>query len=172
MLVLRDELGDIAHGVIQIPEHTHAGHAGSDTGGCSPFFDKLDAETAFFDVAFLLDDTDVIRARRNTILTANTVFFVDQDDAVFPLVGCAGRTDRYAGRVVAMLALYRLKLPVEIGELPELPLYEVVVSFIFAQVVLILTRHTACIAANAFGFVNDHSVSCHSSLSKLSLPAR
>jgi hypothetical protein len=161
MPVPGDELGNFAVGIVQIPEHANARHAGGHTGGFSALFKKFDAKAALLDVPFFLDDSDMIGACGNAVLASDTLFFVDQDDPVLSLVGGARRANRHAGRIVAVLALDRQKLPVEIGELPEFPFFEVIVRFILPQVVLILAGDAAGIAADAFRLIDDHPVFSH-----------
>jgi hypothetical protein len=60
-----------------------------------------------------------------------------------------------------MLALDGQEFPGKVRKSSIFPLLQVVVSFILAQVVLILAGHPAGMASHALGFIDDHSVSCH-----------
>jgi hypothetical protein len=62
-----------------------------------------------------------------------------------------------------MLALHWQEFPGKVGKSSVFPLLQVVVSLILPQVILILAGHAAGMASHAFGFIDDHSVCCHSS---------
>jgi hypothetical protein len=102
-----NELRDFAIWIVQITEHSNPCHTGGHTGRLFPFFDKLDTESTFFYIAFLLNDPNIIGTGGNAILTANTFILIHKNDPIFSFVGGPCGANLYTWRIVAMLALNR-----------------------------------------------------------------
>jgi hypothetical protein len=124
---------------------------------------ELDTEAAFLDVALLFDDANVIRTGGDAILAADTGLFVDQYDSVRAFIGGSRRAHRDTGRVIAMLALDRHKLPLNIRKDPIFPFLQKVVCLIFTEIILVLARYATGIAAHAFRLIDYHSIPWHNS---------
>jgi len=158
--IFSNEFGDLAVGVLKVSKHSNSCHTGCNAGRCSPSLNQFNAESTFFNVASVfLDNSHVIRTGSDTILATNAFILIDQHHPVCSLIGGACGADLHTGRIITVLALNGQKFTVVIWKSSILPLLQMVVSFVWFEAVLILTRDAACIASHTFRFVNNHSVS-------------
>jgi hypothetical protein len=159
--VLDDILRDLAIGVVEITKHPHPCHAGRHA--CRPFslFHEFDAEPAFFNISLFLDDPHIVGTGHNAVLAADAFVFVNQDDAILPLVRGSGGTDLHTGGIVTMLALNREEFAAVIRKRPVFALFKVVISLFLLKAILVMAGHPAGMTSHTFRFIDDHPVSSH-----------
>jgi hypothetical protein len=80
--MLNDVLGNFAIRIVKVSKHPHSCHAGSHAGGFFTFLDKFDTKSALFNVPFLFDDPDIIRAGCDAILTTDAFILIDQNHSI------------------------------------------------------------------------------------------
>lgn len=109
----------------------------------------------------MVDHAGLIRAGGHTILATDATLRVDAHDAI--RIGERGprRAHRLARRVFAMHALGRHGLHAHAGLRTALEFVELDQRDIGGQVVLVLTRNAACVAADALRRVDEHSITSH-----------
>src|SRR5665647_3414536 len=113
--VVLDELTDRALLVVAIAEDARAGRADLDAGRLQSLGDPVITPRALVrDVPALVEETRAVRAGLHAVLATDAIGMVDDDDAVFGLVGRAGWAYLHAGRmgtVVAPVSYTHLTLP-------------------------------------------------------------
>jgi hypothetical protein len=162
--------GNFTIGIVNVSKHADPGHAGCHASWLFPFLNEFDAETAFFDIALFLYDPHIVRTGGNAIFTTDTFLLIHQHHPVFSLMRSPCRTDFHTGRVIAVLALNRQELATVIRKCSILPLFEVIVGFLFLEAVLIMASDSTGVTPYTFRFINNHSITSHHSLPLQRLP--
>jgi hypothetical protein len=78
--------GDFAVWVIEVPEHPNPCHTGCHTGRLFALLNKFDTEPTFFNITFLLNNSDIIGTSGNAILAANALIFIHQNHSILSLM--------------------------------------------------------------------------------------
>ena len=92
-----DQAAYLAFGIVEIPENAGFGRAGCHTGGFVSAFHTMHAEiTLVGNVLSSIAVACVIGAGRDAVAAADAGFGVDDDDAVFTLVGGPNRACGHA----------------------------------------------------------------------------
>src|SRR5262249_24691215 len=114
---------------------------------------------ALLDRAELLVQVDrVVGARLHAGAAADADVAVDVDDAVAALVESRDRADRHARRVRAVVAAQHREMAAHFGEAPLLDVLDPGPEAADRDVVLLLARDRAGVAADAASMVDDEAV--------------
>jgi hypothetical protein len=161
--------GDFTVWVFEVPEHPNPCHTSGHTSWFFTLFNKFDTETALFDIAFLLNDSDIIRTSSNAIFTANALILIHQNYSIFSLMRGSGGTDLHTGSIIAMLALDRQEFTGIVWEVPVFPFFEMIIGLFFLKAILVMTGNTTGVTPYTLCFIDHHSITSHCFLSHLSL---
>src|SRR6185369_2823084 len=124
-----------------------------------PLLHAVGAEVALLDRAELRVQVDrVVRAGLHAGATADADVAVEVDDPVLPLLEGVDRTDRHARRVRAVVAAEHGEVAADLGEAPLLDVLDPGPEAPDRDVVLLLARDRAGVAADAAAVVDDESV--------------
>jgi hypothetical protein len=114
-----DQLGDFLFGIVQITEDPGSGRTDLNTGRLQACIDPVMAKVAFLDDRNKgVNVSRIVGTGSETIFAANAPMLVNNNNSVFPLPGGLNRTVDYAGRVVALIAEARKKVPRDVGVFP------------------------------------------------------
>jgi hypothetical protein len=161
--------GDFAVWIIKVSEHTNPCHTGCHTGRLFALLNKLDTEPTFFDITFLLDNSDIVGTSGHAILTAYALIFINQNHSVLSFMRGSGRTDLHTRRIITMLALDRQEFTGIVREIPVFPFFEMIISLLFLEAILVMTGNTTGVTPYTLCFIDHHSISRHCFLFHLSL---
>src|SRR5579859_4254218 len=154
------QLRDLAVTGVEISRDDGVLRADHNTGRLQSNFGAVGAEMAFGRGAFVRIDVDgIVWAGLHAGFAPDTSLGAEINDAVFALVHRGHRTDRDAGRILAMIAARDLKDAAGVGESSLLDVLHPGAVHGERDVVLGLARHRAGVAADALAVIDDESVS-------------
>ncbi len=155
--------------LVEVAKVAGAPAALRDAAGEQTLVDAVGAHVALLDHALVLVEVaHAVGAHAHARLAPDAHVLVDVDDAVLALVGRAGGADLHALGVLAVLALERQEVHLDVGELAALGLGhrphadDLVPVVADRHVVLNLASHGARKAADASVQIGDDCIAAHS----------
>ena len=110
--MLGDQLGDLLVGIVQVSEDPGPRRTDLNTGRLQACMDAMMAEVALLDDGHQgVDVSRIVGTGGQAVFAADAAVLVDDDDAVFPFPGRLDRTIDDTGRVIALIAEAREKVP-------------------------------------------------------------
>jgi hypothetical protein len=105
-------LPNFAFRIIEIAKHQRTGGANGYTGRFFPFLQPVFVTKRTFigSTGNRINKPGLIRTRINTVLTANTLFFLDHVNALFIYIGGSGWTHRNTGSILTHYTRVPLKI--------------------------------------------------------------
>src|SRR5579859_86271 len=154
------QLRDLAVTGVEISRDDGVLRADNHAGRLQPDFGAMRAEMAFGRGAFVRIDVDgIVWAGLHAGFAPDTSLGAEINDAVFALVHRGHRTDRDAGRILAMIAARDLKNAARVGKSSLLDILHPGAVHGERDVVLGLASHRAGVAADALAVIDYESVS-------------
>src|SRR5260370_1021233 len=110
VLPLFQKLMDFASRIVQIAEYAYLRRTGFDAGRKLSTIQPMRAQIALLDhPQIFAEEARIVRASNHAVAAADAFGGVNRDHAVRALIGSACRANPYAGRILAVVALFRLE---------------------------------------------------------------
>jgi hypothetical protein len=160
-LLRGDEARDLRAGIVEVARDDRLHRADDHARGLEADLDAMGAVVALGrGVRVRVDVERVVRARLHARLAADAPVAVEVDDAVRPSVERDGGADRHARGVVAVVAAHHREVTPRVRERTLLDVLHPGAVHAQRDLVLLLARHRAGVAADAFPLV-DHEAVAH-----------
>ena len=155
-----EKLSNLSIAFVQISRDDGVLRTDHNAGGFQADFSPMCAIMALGGRPFVrIDINRVIGTGLHAGFAANTSFGTEVDNAILALVHRGHGTDRYAGRILAVVAARNLKDAPRIGKLALLHILDPGAIDGQRYVVFRLARYRASVATDALAVINDESVS-------------